>query len=197
MLAEDVIVMFVFWEFTTILSYLLIGFTRADAKARFSALQALIVTTAGGLALLVGLIGLSVATGSTHFTDIVAAAPELSGSALVSTSLVLVLAGAVSKSALVPLHFWLPGAMAAPTPVSAYLHAAAMVKAGVYLVARLAPGYAGETALEKREASTTSRVRWKSSSVSPGKPTMMSVVIAASGIRSRTRSRMPRNFLLR
>ncbi|MGO3152768.1 MAG: Na+/H+ antiporter subunit A [Galactobacter sp.] len=145
-LAEDVIVMFVFWEFTTILSYLLIGFTRADAKARFSALQALIVTTAGGLALLVGLIGLSVATGSTHFTDIVAAAPELSGSALVSTSLVLVLAGAVSKSALVPLHFWLPGAMAAPTPVSAYLHAAAMVKAGVYLVARLAPGYAGETA---------------------------------------------------
>jgi multicomponent Na+:H+ antiporter subunit A len=144
-LAEDVIVMFVFWEFTTILSYLLIGFTRADLKARSSALQALIVTTAGGLALLVGLIGLSLAAGSTRFTDIVAAAPGMADSGLVATSLILVLAGAASKSALVPLHFWLPGAMAAPTPVSAYLHAAAMVKAGVYLVARLAPGFAGAT----------------------------------------------------
>lgn len=139
--AEDVIVMFVFWEFTTILSYLLIGFTRADNKARSSALQALIVTTAGGLALLVGLVGLAVAAGSTRFTDILQAAPQLSGPTI-TVSLVLVIIGAMSKSALVPLHFWLPGAMAAPTPVSAYLHAAAMVKAGVYLVARLAPGFA-------------------------------------------------------
>ena len=98
-----------------------------------------LVTGAGGLAMLVGIIILGTRSGTYLLSELVANPP--SGTA-VSVGVVLMLVGAVSKSALVPLHFWLPGAMAAPTPVSAYLHAAAMVKAGVYLVARLAPGFA-------------------------------------------------------
>lgn len=141
--SDDLIVLFVFWELTTILSYLLIGYSRSRMFARRSALQALLVTTAGGLAMLVGLVALGVTAGTYSLTAILAMAPELvAQGGVVNAAIVLILIGAVSKSALVPLHFWLPGAMAAPTPVSAYLHAAAMVKAGVYLVARLAPGFA-------------------------------------------------------
>jgi len=140
--ADDLVVLFVFWEITTILSYLLIGFQRRSQTARRSALQALLVTTAGGLAMLVGVIGLTAAAGTGRISTILERAPELMGQPVVTTSVILLLVGAFSKSALIPLHFWLPGAMAAPTPVSAYLHAAAMVKAGVYLVARMAPGFA-------------------------------------------------------
>lgn len=150
--ADDFIVMFIFWEITTILSYLLIGFSRHRLSARRSALQALTITTAGGLAMFVGIImlGQSAGTYSLHELvergpDIVEAAQHGDGgvlsSAALSTALVLILCGALSKSALFPVHFWLPGAMAAPTPVSAYLHAAAMVKAGIYILIRLAPGY--------------------------------------------------------
>ncbi|MCU1553479.1 MAG: Na+/H+ antiporter subunit [Arthrobacter sp.] len=146
--ADDLLLMFIFWELTTVLSYLLIGYARTRLSARRSALQALIVTTAGGLAMLVGLIMLGFSAGTYRISDILDQAPELvtgpSGAA-VGAAVVLILIGAITKSALVPFHFWLPGAMAAPTPVSAYLHAAAMVKAGIYLVARLAPGFA-ETA---------------------------------------------------
>ncbi|WP_369028326.1 proton-conducting transporter transmembrane domain-containing protein, partial [Nocardia farcinica] len=105
------------------------------------AIQALLVTAAGGLAMLVGIIILGQSTGSYLLSDLLAAEQPPSGLA-VNVAVVLILVGALSKSAIVPLHFWLPGAMAAPTPVSAYLHAAAMVKAGVYLVARLAPVFA-------------------------------------------------------
>ena len=141
--SDDLIVLFVFWELTTILSYLLIGYSRSRMFARRSALQALLVTTAGGLAMLVGLVALGVTAGTYSLTAILAMAPELvAQGGAVNAAIVLILIGAVSKSALVPLHFWLPGAMAAPTPVSAYLHAAAMVKAGVYLVALLAPAFA-------------------------------------------------------
>lgn len=142
--ADDLLLLFIFWELTTILSYLLIGFARTRLAARRSALQALIVTTAGGLAMLVGLIMLGYAAGTYRISDILQQAPALMGGpsgAMVSAAVVLILVGAITKSALVPFHFWLPGAMAAPTPVSAYLHAAAMVKAGIYLVARLAPGF--------------------------------------------------------
>jgi multicomponent Na+:H+ antiporter subunit A len=146
--ADDLLLMFIFWELTTVLSYLLIGYARTRLSARRSALQALMVTTAGGLAMLVGLILLGFSAGTYRISDILEQAPALvtgpAGSA-VGTAVVLILIGAITKSALVPFHFWLPGAMAAPTPVSAYLHAAAMVKAGIYLVARLAPGFA-ETA---------------------------------------------------
>ena len=146
--ADDLLLMFIFWELTTVLSYLLIGYARTRLSARRSALQALIVTTAGGLAMLVGLIMLGSAAGTYRISSLLQRAPELvTGPAAdaVAAAVVLVLVGAITKSALVPFHFWLPGAMAAPTPVSAYLHAAAMVKAGIYLVARLAPGFA-ETA---------------------------------------------------
>ncbi|CAI3804856.1 Na+/H+ antiporter subunit A [Pseudarthrobacter sp. MM222] len=146
--ADDLLLMFIFWELTTVLSYLLIGYARTRLSARRSALQALIVTTAGGLAMLVGLIMLGFSAGTYRISDILEQAPDLvtgPAGATVGAAVVLILIGAITKSALVPFHFWLPGAMAAPTPVSAYLHAAAMVKAGIYLVARLAPGFA-ETA---------------------------------------------------
>lgn len=135
---DDLLLLYVFWELTTVFSYLLIGHY-ADRKAsRRGAMQAIIVTTTGGLAMLVGIVLIGDAAGTYRISAILAQPPA--GTA-VTIAVVLLLAGAVSKSALVPLHFWLPSAMAAPTPVSAYLHAAAMVKAGVYLVARFAPAY--------------------------------------------------------
>lgn len=138
-LTDDFILMVMFWEVTSILSYLLIGYYAHRAASRRAALQALLVTTFGGLLLLVGTILLVVETGTTSISETLALAPS---GALVDAAIVLILIGALSKSAIFPFHFWLPGAMAAPTPVSAYLHAAAMVKAGVYLIARLAPVFA-------------------------------------------------------
>ncbi|MEV7606598.1 Na+/H+ antiporter subunit A [Paenarthrobacter sp. NPDC089322] len=142
--SDDLLMLFIFWELTTILSYLLIGYARTRLAARRSALQALMVTTAGGLAMLVGLIIMGHAAGTYRISAIMDQAGGLvtgPDGGMVSAAVVLILIGAISKSALVPFHFWLPGAMAAPTPVSAYLHAAAMVKAGIYIVARLAPGF--------------------------------------------------------
>ncbi|MGO1523221.1 MAG: Na+/H+ antiporter subunit A [Nesterenkonia sp.] len=139
-LSDDLVMLFIFWELTTVLSFLLIGYSAHRVFARRSAIQALVVTTFGGLTMLVGLLWVGELAGSYRLSEILTQAPELSGTA-VDVAMVLILVGAVSKSALVPFHFWLPAAMAAPTPVSAYLHAAAMVKAGVYLVARFAPGF--------------------------------------------------------
>ncbi|NKY52628.1 Na+/H+ antiporter subunit A [Nocardia vermiculata] len=136
--SDNMLVMFTFWEITTVLSFLLVGHHAEQSKGRRAALQALLVTTAGGLAMLVGLIMLGEMYGSYLLSDVVARADPHDWST--SIAAVLILIGALSKSAIVPLHFWLPGAMIAPTPVSAYLHAAAMVKAGIYLVARFAPG---------------------------------------------------------
>jgi multicomponent Na+:H+ antiporter subunit A len=138
-LADDLFLLYVFWELTTVFSFLLIGGSGRRLAARRAASQALILTTAGGLAMLVGLILIGQASGSFLLSEVVA--DPGSGPAMTAGA-ALVLVGAVTKSALVPFHFWLPAAMEAPTPVSAYLHAAAMVKAGVYLVARLAPGLA-------------------------------------------------------
>ncbi|MBI5027885.1 MAG: Na+/H+ antiporter subunit A, partial [Actinobacteria bacterium] len=137
--ADDLVVVYVFWEATTVFSYLLIGHDPTRRANRSAALTALIVTTTGGLAMLVGLLALGHAAGTYSLAAIVAAPPS---GPVVAVAALLVLVGALSKSALVPFHFWLPGAMAAPTPISAYLHAAAMVKAGVYLVAVLAPALA-------------------------------------------------------
>ncbi|MCL3861760.1 Na+/H+ antiporter subunit A [Actinotalea sp. K2] len=135
---DDMLLLYVFWELTTVFSYLLIGHY-ADRKAsRRAAMQAIILTTAGGLAMLGGVVLLGDATGTYRISEVVADPPT---GLVAGVSVVLLLVGAATKSALVPLHFWLPAAMAAPTPVSAYLHAAAMVKAGVYLVARFAPGF--------------------------------------------------------
>lgn len=141
-LADNVVALFVFWELTSITSYLLIGYNHEDAKARYCALQGLFVTVGGGLALLAGLVLLAVAGGSYELSEILAAG-GLQEHAWYLPILLLVLAGAFTKSAQVPFHFWLPNAMAAPTPVSAYLHSATMVKAGVYLLARLNPGLGG------------------------------------------------------
>ncbi|MEU4025989.1 Na+/H+ antiporter subunit A [Streptomyces anulatus] len=139
-LADDLITLYVFWELTTVFSYLLIGHGSEHRHSRRSALQALVVTTFGGLAMLVGFLILGQAAGTYRISAIVADPPETT--IAVSVAVVLVLCGALSKSAIWPFSMWLPNAMAAPTPVSAYLHAAAMVKAGVYLVARLAPAFA-------------------------------------------------------
>lgn len=139
-LADDLISLYVFWELTTVFSYLLIGHSSERKKNRRSALQALTVTTLGGLAMLIGFLILGEAAGTYRISTIVAHPPE--PTLAVSVAVVLVLCGALSKSAIWPFSLWLPNAMAAPTPVSAYLHAAAMVKAGVYLIARLAPGFA-------------------------------------------------------
>nr|WP_297428242.1 Na+/H+ antiporter subunit A [uncultured Actinotalea sp.] len=136
---DDLLLLYVFWELTTVFSYLLIGHYSDRKASRRAAMQAIVLTTFGGLAMLVGLIMLGEAVGSYRVSDVLAAPPTGTYAAV---AVVLLLLGALSKSALVPLHFWLPAAMAAPTPVSAYLHAAAMVKAGVYLVARFAPGFA-------------------------------------------------------
>jgi multicomponent Na+:H+ antiporter subunit A len=138
-LSDNVFVLYVFWELTTVLSYLLIGHNPDRRANRRAAMNALLVTTFGGLAMLVGLVILSQEAGTANVQGILAASPEGS---LTTAAVLLVLVGALTKSALVPFHFWLPGAMAAPTPVSAYLHAAAMVKAGIFLVALMAPVFA-------------------------------------------------------
>lgn len=141
-LTDDIVVLVMFWEITSVLSYLLIGFYNARGASRRAALQALLVTTLGGLVMLIGVVMLVVLYGTTSLSTIVASpAPE---GVLLNIAIALTLVGALSKSAIFPFHFWLPGAMAAPTPVSAYLHAAAMVKAGIYLIARLAPAFAHE-----------------------------------------------------
>jgi multicomponent Na+:H+ antiporter subunit A len=139
-LADNLLVLYVFWELTTVFSYLLIGHDPTQRASRAAGLEALIVTTFGGLAMLVGILLLGGTAGSFEVSRLLADPP--SGTP-VTVAVVLLLVGAATKSALLPFHFWLPSAMAAPTPVSAYLHAAAMVKAGVYLVALLAPAFAG------------------------------------------------------
>lgn len=142
-LADDLILLFVFWELTTLTSYLLIGFSHEAEYARRNALQALLVTAAGGLAFLAGLILLGFAAGTSQISAILTQGEALRAHALYLPILILLLAGAFTKSAQVPFHFWLPNAMAAPTPVSAFLHSATMVKAGVYLLARLHPALSG------------------------------------------------------
>ncbi|MFB9377167.1 Na+/H+ antiporter subunit A [Kineococcus gynurae] len=138
-LVDDLVLLYVFWELTTVFSYLLIGYDSAKRSARRAATQALVVTTLGGLAMLVGIVIIGQSAGTYRISEVLAAFPS---STAVTVAVVLLLVGAITKSALVPFHFWLPAAMAAPTPVSAYLHAAAMVKAGVYLVAMFAPAVA-------------------------------------------------------
>lgn len=138
-LADNLYLLFIFWEATTVFSFLLISHVFRQRTSRAAALQALMVTTAGGLVMLVGFVILANVSGTSNLSEILVTAPD---SVITHVSVYLVLAGALSKSAIFPFHFWLPGAMAAPTPVSAYLHAAAMVKAGVYLIARLGTGFA-------------------------------------------------------
>lgn len=139
--ADDLMLLFVFWELTSLTSFLLVGFNHEDAASRKSAQQALIVTSSGGLAMFAGFILLAHSFGTTSIHAIVEMAPSMVATPALTTALVLIFLGAFTKSAQVPFHFWLPNAMSAPTPVSAYLHSATMVKLGVYLLARLDPGF--------------------------------------------------------
>ena len=138
-LADDLLVLFVFWEATSVLSFLLIGFDVDSPSARRSALMSLRVTAGGGLALLAAIMLIGATLGTYSLTDVVARAPELARSPWIIPILGGVLVGAFTKSAQFPFHFWLPNAMQAPTPASAYLHSATMVKLGIYLLARFEP----------------------------------------------------------
>ncbi len=145
-LADDLVLLFLFWEMTSLASFLLIGYKSEEEKARKSAVQGLLVTVGGGLALLAGILLLGQIAGSYRISDILERADIVLADPLAGPILILIAIGAFSKSAQWPLHMWLPNAMAAPTPVSAYLHSATMVKLGVYLLARLDPLF-GSTAL--------------------------------------------------
>jgi multicomponent Na+:H+ antiporter subunit A len=144
-LSDNVIALFVFWELTGFTSYFLIGFEHERADARRAAMQALLVTGTGGLALLAAAVLLSQITGTTSVSELLARHATLVDHPLYGAIAVLVLLAAFTKSAQFPFHFWLPNAMEAPTPVSAYLHSATMVKAGVYLAARMTPILGGTT----------------------------------------------------
>ena len=139
--ADHVLLLFLFWEATSLLSFALVGWRHHREEARAAARQALLVTVGGGLALLGGLILLAQMAESWTLSGIVAAGPALAEHPRLPLALALVMLGAFTKSAQFPFHFWLPNAMHAPTPVSAYLHSATMVKLGVYLLARLDPAF--------------------------------------------------------
>ncbi len=138
-LADNVFALYAFWELTSVTSFLLIGNRFERAAARAAALQALLVTGLGGLAMFAGFVLLGQAAGTYRLSGLIAEAPR---GGVVPVALLLVLLGAFTKSAQFPFHGWLPAAMVAPTPISAYLHSATMVTAGVYLVARLSPAFA-------------------------------------------------------
>ena len=142
-IAGNLIVLAVFWEMTSIFSFLLIGYWHHNQSARDGARMALTITGTGGLCLMVGLVLLGQMAGSYDLDDVLAAGDAIRGHDLYLPALLLILAGALTKSAQFPFHFWLPNAMAAPTPVSAYLHSATMVKAGVFLLTRFWPVLSG------------------------------------------------------
>ena len=142
-LADNIILLLMFWELTSLSSFLLIGYWQHRADARQGARMALAITGGGGLALLAGFLLLGHIVGSYELAVILDSGDLIRGHPLYSTVLILILLGIFTKSAQFPFHFWLPHAMAAPTPVSAYLHSATMVKAGVFLLARLFPALAG------------------------------------------------------
>ncbi len=137
--AGNIILLFIAWELTSITSFLLISFKGKYADARAGALRALMITGGGGLALFAGLLVLGYGAGTFSIPDILNSGSSFRESPLYIGAAVLIIIGCFSKSAQFPLHFWLPGAMSAPTPASAFLHSATMVKAGVYLLARLQP----------------------------------------------------------
>jgi multicomponent K+:H+ antiporter subunit A len=142
-LADNLLLLALFWELTSLSSFLLIGFWKDRADARQGARLALMITGGGGLALLAGVLLLGQVAGSYELSEVLAAGDTVRADPLYPVILVLVLLGAFTKSAQFPFHFWLPHAMAAPTPISAYLHSATMVKAGVFLLARFFPVLAG------------------------------------------------------
>jgi multicomponent K+:H+ antiporter subunit A len=142
-LSNNILLLIVFWELTSVTSFLLIGYWYHLPESRAGARMALIVTGGGGLALMGGMLLLGNIAGTFEFSEILTRGEQIKASPLYLPTLLLILLGAFTKSAQFPFHFWLPHAMAAPTPVSAYLHSATMVKAGVFLLARLWPAMSG------------------------------------------------------
>jgi len=138
-MAGDLVTLFIFWEGTSIVSFLLVAYKGKSETARRGTFKALLITGGGGIALLVGLLFIAHATGDARFVAILSSGDTLRESPYYLVMLVLVALGAFTKSAQFPFHVWLPDAMSAPTPASAYLHSATMVKAGIYLLARLNP----------------------------------------------------------
>jgi multicomponent Na+:H+ antiporter subunit A len=143
-LSDNLLVLYVFWELTSISSFLLIAFWYQRKRSREGAQKSLLITISGGFAMLVGFIMIYSITGTMSVREIVAAMPGETGHYLFYPAMILLLLGAFTKSAQFPFHIWLPDAMEAPTPVSAHLHSATMVKAGIYLVARFTPAFGGD-----------------------------------------------------
>ncbi len=137
--ADNLFLLFIFWELTSLSSFMLIGFEYEREEARAAAIQALLVTGSGGLVMLAGFVILAQIAGTWEISTLLSRGEVVRAHSLYLVTLILILLGAFTKSAQFPFHFWLPNAMQAPTPVSTYLHAATMVKAGVYLLARLFP----------------------------------------------------------
>jgi multicomponent Na+:H+ antiporter subunit A len=142
-LSDNIITVFIFWELTSISSYFLIGHYFEEKQSRANALQALLVTGLGGLALLAGMVLLANISGSYELSEILSSPAAMRQHELMQPVMLLLILAAFTKSAQFPFYFWLPNAMSAPTPVSAYLHSATMVKAGIYLLARIAPLFEG------------------------------------------------------
>ncbi len=142
--SDNLMVLYVFWELTSISSFLLIAFWYHRKKSRYGAQKSMLITVSGGVAMLAGFIMLHTLTGSFSVREIIASIGQYTNENLFLLAMLLVLLGAFTKSAQFPFHIWLPDAMEAPTPVSAYLHSATMVKAGIYLVARFTPVFGGE-----------------------------------------------------
>lgn len=142
-LSDNMMVLYGFWELTSLSSFLLIAFWHERGKSRYGALKSLVITVAGGLAMFAGFLLIYVMTGTFSIREVVSQLPAIKSEGLFIAAMLLVLLGAFTKSAQYPFHIWLPDAMEAPTPVSAYLHSATMVKAGLYLVARFSPVFSG------------------------------------------------------
>lgn len=147
-LSDNLLLLVVFWELTSVSSFLLVGYWSHRADARAGARQALAVTGGGGLAMLAGFVLLGQAAGTFEISEMFGRGAEIQADPLFVPALLLIALGALTKSAQFPFHFWLPDAMAAPTPVSAYLHSATMVKAGIFLLMRLHPVLAGSGVFE-------------------------------------------------
>lgn len=141
--SDHVFLLYVFWELTSISSFLLIAYWYQREKSRYGALKSLLITVFGGLAMLAGFVLLSLAGDTYRITELIAQGSHLAGHPFFLPAMILILLGAFTKSAQFPFSIWLPDAMEAPTPISAYLHSATMVKAGIYLVARLTPIFGG------------------------------------------------------
>lgn len=142
-LSDNIFVLYTFWELTSISSFLLIGYWHYKEKSRYGALKSMLITISGGLSMLGGFVLLFVITGSSNIQTIIGQADLVLDSPYLLLVMSFILIGAFTKSAQFPFHIWLPDAMEAPTPVSAYLHSATMVKAGIYLVARFSPVFSG------------------------------------------------------